>query len=146
MAGTLDLAASSRITFAYVFNNITQIIVDNGGLLNLQSASLLADSVGSNLPRLVVNAGGQLTAAVSVFELNRVNLEQGAIFNAGDLSGNAFDADLFLPATFVPLLSAARGGADNLRFQDINITSTTLPNGTTLNLDQIGTETTANLR
>ena len=61
----------------------------------------------------------------------------------GDLSGNAFDADLFLPAAFVPLLSAARGGADNLRFQDINITSTTLANGTTLNLDQIGTETTA---
>ena len=146
VTGTLDLAAGSRITFAYVFNNITQIIVDTGGLLNLQSASLLADSVGSNLPRLVVNAGGQLTAADSVIELNRVNLEQGAIFNAGDLNGNAFDADLFLPAAFVPLLSAARGGADNLRFQDINITSTTLASGTTLNLDQIGTETTANLR
>ena len=82
MAGTLDLAASSRILLAYAFNNVTQIVVDNGGLLNLQSASLLADSVGSNLPRLVVNAGGQLTAANSVFELNRVNLQQGAIFQS----------------------------------------------------------------
>jgi Ca2+-binding RTX toxin-like protein len=68
------------------------------------------------------------------------------VFNAGDLSNDAFNQPLYLPITDVPLLSAAGGGSDNKSFQDIDILASTLAGGSTVNLNAIGTVSTANLR
>jgi hypothetical protein len=94
---------------------------------------------------MTVNNGGRLVAADSTFALTQLVLNTGALVNAGDLSNNAFDLPIFVPASAVPLLSASGGGSDNVRFQDINILAGTLVSGS-LNLDAIGTGTTANLR
>ncbi|MEZ6131916.1 MAG: cadherin domain-containing protein [Planctomycetaceae bacterium] len=144
--GTMNMATGSQMTFEYSFSATTRIIVGNGGLLNLDSAALIADTLNSNATRVVVNAGGQLQAGSSVFELSSVTLADGAVFNAGDLADNAFDTTLVVTADHIPLLSASGGGADNRRFRDIQVSSTIVPTGTTLNLDPIGTQTTANLR
>jgi hypothetical protein len=71
---------------------------------------------------VVVNAGGHLYAESS-----------------------AFDLPLTVPADVVPLLSAAGGGSDNLRFQDVNVTGG-LTSGASLDLELIGTQTTEKLR
>ena len=68
------------------------------------------------------------------------------MFNVGDLSNDAFNQPLYLPITDVPLLSAAGGGSDNQSFQDIDISAGTLASGSTVNLNAIGTVSTANLR
>ncbi len=49
-----------------------------------------------------------------------------------------------MPHTLIGMLSAAGGGSDNLRFDDIFINSGTLSTGS-LDLRPIGTETTVNL-
>ncbi len=95
---------------------------------------------------LTVNSGGELIASGSAFALLQVTLSAGSVFNAGDLSNDAFNQPLYLPITDVPLLSAAGGGSDNKSFQDIDIFAGTLASGSTVNLNAIGTVSTANLR
>ncbi len=80
--------------------------------------------------QIVVNSGGQLQASSSTFALGQVNLNIGAVVNAGDLSGNAFDSPLYIPAIDVQYLSGT--GNNNLQFQAIYIQPDTLTNGQTL--------------
>ncbi len=66
------------------------------------------------------------------------------MLSAGDWARNKFDTSIYMPHTLIGMLSAAGGGSDNLRFDDIYIRSGTLSTGS-LDLRAIGTETTANL-
>ena len=140
--GTINFAAGDTVTLDVdAFNSTTQIIVN--GTFN--ATGTVFNRIGGNIAGLTVNSGGRLFAASSTFALSRLTLNVGAVVNAGDLSNNAFDGPIFLPANLVPLFSAAEGGSDNLRFQDVNILAGTLNSGS-LNLNAIGTGTTANLR
>ncbi len=79
-----------------------------------------------NLTQIYVNGGGQFTASNSSFTyLNQVYLDNGSMLNASDLTGNSFNAKLFLPATDVQYLSGP--GSNNAQFQDIDILSGTSP-------------------
>ena len=62
--------------------------------------------------QIVVNCGGHLQASDSTFALNKVTLNAGSIFNAGDLTGNSFNSPLYLPASDVQYLSGT--GSNNL--------------------------------
>ena len=92
------------------------------GTVNAAGATFASSNSNGNV---VVNTGGRLLA-----------------------SGSAFNLPLYLPAANVASLSsAAHGGtgADNLKFQNIYITSDVAAGGT-LNLNLIGTQSTTNLQ
>jgi len=95
---------------------------------------------------LTVNSGSHLIVSGNTFSLSQLTLSAGSVFNAGDLSNDAFNQPLYLPASGVALLSAAGGGSNYQQFQDIDILAGTLAAGKTVNLNEIGTISTANLR
>ncbi|HME65620.1 MAG TPA: hypothetical protein VKG61_12105, partial [Streptosporangiaceae bacterium] len=72
-----------------------------------------------------------------------LNLAIGAVVNAGDLAGNAFNLPLYIPAIDVQYLSGT--GNNNLQFQDILIQPGTLTSGQSVALNAIGTQNTTNL-
>ena len=86
-----------------------------------------------------IQSGGRLTASGSTFGLDVLAWDTGSTLNNGDVTGNAFDATIYLPAAFAPRL------ATNDRFQDVNLNSNS-PTGSPLSLDPLGTVTTANQR
>ncbi len=59
------------------------------------------------------------------------------------MAGNVFNLPLYIPAIDVQYLSGT--GNNNLSFQDIDIQSDTLTSGQSVDLNAIGTQTTANL-
>ena len=142
--GSLNLASGSTLTLdASPFNSTTPLVVENGGTVRVAAATVTRN--GSYFAPVTVKAGGHLIAADSTLGGYSLTLSPGAVFNAGDLSNNRFDLPVYLPTTFVPLLSASGGGADNRRFQDVILADGSLASGT-LSLGLIGTETAANLR
>ena len=143
VSGALTLANSSVLSLNTNYPGGTQLVVN--GSLTATNATI--NQVGNGYTSyLTVNSGGHLVASGSTFSVGQMTLSNGAVFNPGDLTNNNFNLPLYLPAANVALLSAAGGGADNQRFQDINILAGTLAAGATLNLNAIGTATTANLR
>jgi hypothetical protein len=146
--GTLSFAANDTVTLndsGYYLG--AQIVVGSGGLLQATSTTFDATSAnttnGGNYTQVAVNAGGHLKASNSSFEIGSVNLADSAVFNAGDLSGNAFDTTLVIPAVDVQYLSGA--GNNNLRFQSIDLQPDTVLSGQAVALNAIGTQTTAHL-
>jgi len=116
------------------------------GTLAATGATVNQAGAGYTPISLTVNSGGHLIASGSSFALTQMTLNAGSVFNPGDLSNDAFNLPLYLPAADVALLSAAGGGSDNKSFQDIDIPGGTLASGQTLALNAIGTVSTANLR
>ena len=140
--GALNLASGDTFTLdASPYASQTKIVV-NG---TLTAADATFASSGSYYKAIIVNSGGRMTASDSTFSLSEVAFDDNAIIGNTDLAGNVFDATLTIPITAVNQLSAAEGGSDNLRFQQIHIRPGTLASDT-VHLDLIGTETTANLR
>ncbi len=135
-SGTLNFAAGAAVELGYAFGTTTQIVVNNGGLLNASGASFSASSTG-NTTLLTVNAGGRLRASGSTFNITQVKLDDGSLLSAGDLAGNTFNSPLFLPAGGVQYLSGP--GNENLRFTDVNLLAGSLTAGQTVNLNPIGT-------
>lgn len=93
---------------------------------------------------LTVASGGRLVAHNSTFSNAKVTFAAGSNYQPGDLTNNAVDSALQVPASVVPLLSAPLG-ADNRRFTEISISGSNLTSGM-LNLLEIGTETNEDLR
>ncbi len=141
--GTLSFASGDALVINNGYGSASQIVVGGGGLLTASNTTF--SNAGSYYnSHIEVASNGRLQASGSTFALNQLYLDNGSLLNPGDLVGNAFDLPLFLPAAEVQNLSGT--GSNNLRFQDINISSGTLTTGQTLALNAIGTATTANLR
>ena len=143
--GTLTFAAGDTVTLNANYDDYTttQIVVGSGGLLTASGTTInsaIADGGGA---QIVVNSGGHLKASNSSFALSELNLNIGAILNAGDLVGNAFNLPLYIPAIDVQYLSGTSN--NNLQFQAIYIEPDTLTSGQSVALDAIGTQTTTNL-
>ncbi len=136
---TMGLYCSYNGNYGYVYG--AQIVVGNGGLL--QATGTAFNSPGSDgigYTYITVNGGGHLQASSSTFAVGYVDLVDGVVYNAGDLTGDGFDSPLYIPAIDVQYL------ANNLRFQSINVQADTIVSGETLALNSIGTQTTTNLR
>ncbi len=143
--GTANFQDASKITFnrnggqAY-----SELVINNGGVVNAVGTSFLRGGAWFDYTRIVVNNGGRFIASNSTITVWTTTLGNNVVFNPGDWSGNKFDRPIYVPHKVIPLLSAAGGGADNARFDEIHIATATLSSGT-LDLRAIGTETTANL-
>jgi hypothetical protein len=147
--GNFSVATEATLTIgsgvrAEVETNQTLTI---NGMANLQPSSTLTllATYSSQTSRVVV--AGTLTASGATFARAGQGTSTLTVNGGGHLyaDGCGFDVTLYVPADVVPLLSAAGGGSDNLRFRDINITGS-LPTHASLDLELIGLETTANLR
>jgi hypothetical protein len=140
--GLLDVdAAGSFEVEDFNGGQISGIVV--GGTMDVAGTAFTRASGGfngSDWARIVVNPSGRLIASGSTFDWDELYLDNGSVLNAGDLTGNAFDLQLAVPAGHVSRLAA------NRRFEDVNVLAGSLASGQTLNLAAIGTETTANLR
>ncbi len=146
VSGTLELAANSVLTLMQTtsIGNPTRLLIADRGNLILSSATINSSGNWSEKVSVEVQNGGRMRATDSLISLQTLRIYTAANFQAGDWSGNRFDTNLFIPHTFIGNLSAAGGGANNMRFGNIYIDSAVLASGT-LELRSIGTETTANL-
>ncbi len=152
--GTLTLADNGILTFAngntvtlsatVEYNTLTQIVVGSGGLLNAAGTVFNSSIAEGGTTLIAASSGGHLQASNSTFALSVVNLNIGAVLNAGDLVGNAFNSPLYIPAIDVQYLSGA--ASSNLQFQSIYIQPDTLTSGQSVALNLIGTQNTSNLR
>src|SRR5579884_3495734 len=120
-----------------------RINVGNGGLLHATGSTFYNTGVNWN-SELYVAGGGHLQASnCTISNLINVYLDNGNVLNAGDLVGNTINVPLYLPYSEVQDLSGT--GSNNVSFVDIDILAGTVPNGQTLALNAIGTNT-ASLR
>ncbi len=144
--GTLTFATGNTVTLIATvqYNTATQIVVGNGGLLDAAGTTFNSSIANGGSTYIVVSSGGELQASGSSFALTEVYLYDGVVFNPGDLTGDAFDSPLYIPAIDVQYLSGT--GINNLRFYGIYIQPDTIVSGQTLALNAIGTQTTTNLR
>ena len=104
------LGRSAQCSTSTAFN-------DSGGGIN-----------GIKNAQIDVNSGGHLQASGSSFSIGPVDLAIGAVLNAGDLVGNAFNDPLYIPAIDVQYLSGTN--SNNLSFQSIYIQPDSLTPGT----------------
>ena len=94
---------------------------------------------------LTVVSGGHLIASDSTFAWDSLSLQNGSIFNAGDLSGSTFSGTtLYVPGSDIPLL-AGSNLTENVSFGNVDIISGSLTSGT-VNLGLMGSGSTASLR
>ncbi len=138
---TNDVVTLNAINYA---NTTTQIVVGNGGLLSASGTTFNAVVADGGATQIVADSGGEIQASNSTFSLSQLNFAIGAVVNAGDLVGNAFNLPLYIPAIDVPYLSGA--GNNNLSFQTINVQSDTLTSGQSVDLNLIGTSLASNPR
>ncbi len=144
VTGSANFGVGSSLTLWQTNSTSSQLIVSNQGVVTATGTTFNKSGNWSENTYIRVNDGGRLIASGSTFSVSQMLLGNNVVFNAGDWSGNKFDTTLYIPHTVIPFLSAAGGGSDNARFQDIYISTGTLASGT-LDLRAIGTETTANL-
>ncbi len=147
--GTVTFANNDTVTLndnGYSYGS--QVYVGSGGLLQATGASFVAtngnNTDAGNYSQVYVDSGGHLQASGSSFAIGQVYFVDGAVFGAGDLTGNAFNSPLTIPAVNIQYLSGT--GSNNLQFQAINLQPDTILNGETVALNVIGTQNTANLR
>jgi hypothetical protein len=141
--GNATLEPDTRLLF--VGSNVNFTTVDVSGTLTATSATI-SSTTSSPYTRLQVKSGGRLIATDSSFSIATLSLESGSILNSGDWSGNTFTSSIWTPVGLIRNMSAAGGGADNKRFGDVNIVTSSIASGSSLNLLAMGTESTANLR
>jgi hypothetical protein len=142
--GTLAVVAGANVSLA---QNIT--LTDNG-TVSFASGDTVAMNSSSvfGSAQIMASTGGALRATGTTFTnpgsgTPQITFASDAAVGAGDLSGDAFDVALSVPAVDLQYLSG--GSNSNLRFKDINVTGS-LTGGQTAALNAIGTQTTANLR
>lgn len=140
--GSMTLATGDTLSLSSNYAGGTQVVV-NGTLT--ATGTTFNQPGGGYFTSLTVNSGGELIASGSTFTLSQMTLSAGSVFKPGDLSNDAFNLPLYLPASDVALLSAAGGGSDNQSFDAIDILSSVLAAGQILNLNAIGVDSTANL-
>ncbi len=125
-------------------NAPSQFIIGNQGVVTTTNATITSGGNRSERPFMEIQDGGRLRASDSTFSVPLIRMGNNAVLNPGDWARNRFDTAIYMPHTLIGMLSAAGGGSDNVRFDDIFISSGTLSTGA-LDLRPIGTGTTANL-
>ena len=94
---------------------------------------------------MTVVSGGHLIASDSTFAWDSVSLQNGSVFNAGDLSGDTFSGTtVYVPGSDISLL-AGSNLTENVSFGNVDIISGSLTSGT-VNLGLMGSGSTASLR
>jgi uncharacterized membrane protein YgdD (TMEM256/DUF423 family) len=135
--GTLNVASGTAVVAQENGSSTFGIVVN--GTMNVAGATFTHTGTwGSSA--LQVGSGGHFTSTNSTYAWSGLSLANGAILNAGDITGNAFDQTITIPIADATLL------ANNLRFRDVNLQSGNLTAGQNATLSPIGTETTANQR
>ncbi|QEF98234.1 Cohesin domain protein [Stieleria maiorica] len=124
------------------------IVVNGSGTLDINDTDFTRRTVsnGFDRTRIAVLAGGKFMAADSRFDWDAITLEDGSLIadaTATWVQGNEFNQTIRVPHTHLQDPSHLNA---NLRFEDIEILGGTLPSGESLNLNQIGTATTVDLR
>ncbi|MCS7470891.1 hypothetical protein NZK35_29915, partial [Stieleria sp. ICT_E10.1] len=142
-----DHAAGVEITDGFGGQN-SGIVVNGTGTLDIDDTDFTRRTVSNatDQTRIAVVAGGQFMAADSRFSWDLISLNDGSLISDPTtewLQGNEFNQTIRVPYTHLQDPSHLGG---NLRFEDIEILAGSLPTGETLNLNQIGTATTVNLR
>ncbi len=100
------------------------------------------DSFGTtsgNSASIQVSQGGQIQATGTTFDINQLSLDNGSHYGSGDLTGDTFNMPISVPYGDVQYL------ADNVSFEQIEINADTLPDGQTVTLNLVGSNT-ANLQ
>ncbi len=113
------------------------------------SSLTLTQDNSATSSKLLVSGSGVLTANEATFKRSGIFSENTNITVSNNAvilpSKSRFDVTLYVTHAHLASLSAAGGGSDNLRFQDIYVRNTTLVTDS-FELLALGTETTANLR
>ncbi len=138
--GSVIFAGNNTLTFTFAAFNTTELIVENGASLSVNTTQFTQSVSGNDTSELEVDTGGQIQVSNSSFSLTEVALNNS--LTTGNLTNNSFNCPLYVPYTDLPYLSGT--GNNNYQFQDINILPGTLSSGT-LSLNAIGTGSTANL-
>ncbi|WP_182867330.1 cohesin domain-containing protein [Rhodopirellula sp. JC639] len=143
------------------FNNATTLVIEDGygsnaagisvsgtGTLEVINTDFARISTGDQRDDIRINvaAGGAFKATDSTFDWDGINLAEGSVIGDGAtpwVLRNEFTQPISVP--YQHLQDASRL-SDNLRFEDIEILGGSLPTGESLNLNQIGTTTPADLR
>ncbi len=134
--GSLTFNPSDLVTFNAGGSTIA---VGSGGVLTTTSATFV-NRPGVTGSQIVVNSGGHLTGTGNTFSASSTAINDGAILNSGDLTGNNFaNTVLALPAIDVPLVT------NNRQFAEVDLIAGTLPANTTLPLTLMGTTSTITL-
>ena len=134
--GTLTFNPTDLVTFNAGGSTIA---VGTGGVLTTTSATFV-NRPGVTGSQIVVNSGGHLTGTGNTFSASSTSINNGAILNTGDLTGNNFaNTVLALPAIDVPLVT------NNRQFAEVDLLAGTLPASTTLPLTLMGTTSTITL-
>ncbi len=146
IGGSANFATGSSLLMKQStgLNAPSQLVISNLANVTATGATIAGSGSRSELTFVQVQNGGRLVATDSTFAPGYIVLANNALLSAGDWARNKFDTSIYMPHTLIGMLSAAGGGSDNLRFDDIYIRSGTLSTGS-LDLRAIGTETTANL-
>ncbi len=134
---SLTLDTNARATINYGFT------LTVNGTANLLSGSLLTFAGISGVTGRQMYVNGTLRTDGAVFNGDKVlQLNDSAIVDVND---SGFNVAIATPARHIDKLSAAGGGKDNRRFNEIYIRSGTWSTGA-LNLRQMGTRDTTNLK
>src|SRR5262249_43332626 len=109
VAGTLNVTSAASFAVEDIFNNdVEGITVATGGLLAISGTNFTRSNGTNNTintSSIQVASGGHLTASGSTFNWDQLSLNSTSILNTGEMTGDAFDTTLFVPATDVPLLT-----------------------------------------
>ena len=110
--GTVSFATGDTVSLSTPQRQLryygAQIVVGSGGLLQATGTAFNAtNGNGTNAAytQITVNSGGHLQASSSTFAVGHVDLADGVVFNAGDLTGDGFNSPLYIPAIDVQYLS-----------------------------------------
>ncbi|MCA9200752.1 MAG: hypothetical protein KDA87_24605, partial [Planctomycetales bacterium] len=137
ISGNANLRPGATLSLETSFPPTTLTVT---GTINVDHATITRSSNSWN-ESFVVSNGGKLLADGAVISTRNLSLLNGSTIAPGEWRNSTFDTTLTIPWQAQRYLSAAGGGADNVRFQTINLAGNTIPAGQTLSLSNIGTDT-----
>jgi hypothetical protein len=138
--GTLTTDANSTVSVEDLKSNMASGIVVNGTMSATSTTFQVSTRTGTDTSGIQVNGGATFQATGSTFGFDQFNFGPGYVLGPTDLSGNAFNTALSVPAADVNNLG------NNASFEQVSL----LPNdvvmgGQTVNLALIGLVDTSNL-
>jgi hypothetical protein len=125
-------------TVTFDSGGTAEIVDENGG--SLSAGYVQFNAASTNTTEIVVDSTGQIQANDDTFDLTEVALNNN--LGTGSLTSNSFNCPLILPASDIQYLSGS--GNNNVQFASIEILAGNF-SGATLDLNDIGTGSTANL-
>ena len=132
--GTLSFATGDSVTFGYVYDVTTAIVVN--GVMNSSGDSFSAASLNGNssFSQIAVESAGELIATTSGFSLSQLYFYNSSVMKSGDLTGDSFNLPTSSRTATCSTWAGTRASSRSR--------STAVPNPSgTLNLNEIGTNT-----